>query len=190
MKHARSIMLPACLLAAGIAAGAQEMEITMPGSTALVEDAADWDGRTVSFTGEAIGEAMRRGDHAWIHLNDDAYGLADAGVDVPLAGYNSGIGVWLDARQASTIAVFGDNRHHGDLVEVTGVFHAACPQHGGDLDIHASSLRVARAGYATFRRILPSRMIAAAILAGLTLALFLVNLRADRRREGSERRPG
>ena len=50
---------------------------------------------TVSFTGEAIGEAMRRGTGAWIHLNDDAYGLAETG---RLSGANSGIGVWVDAR--------------------------------------------------------------------------------------------
>jgi hypothetical protein len=37
-------------------------------SAALVENANLWDKRIVTFTGEAIGEAMIRGQMAWIHL--------------------------------------------------------------------------------------------------------------------------
>jgi hypothetical protein len=184
------IVIVACLLAAG-AAGADEQSVApSPGSPALVEDAGDWNGRLVGFTGEAIGEAMRRGTMAWIHLNDDAYGLAEPGAAAVLAGANSGIAVWVDAGDAALISVFGDYKHHGDLVEVTGTFNAACPLHGGDMDIHATSLRIVRPGYATVTLIRPSRMIAAAILAGLTLGLFLVNLRADRRLAGARRQPG
>ncbi|PKM71998.1 MAG: DNA-binding protein, partial [Firmicutes bacterium HGW-Firmicutes-17] len=32
----------------------------------LVENAEAMDGQTVTVTGEAIGEAMERGDHAWV----------------------------------------------------------------------------------------------------------------------------
>jgi hypothetical protein len=186
----RGIIIVACLFAAGFAAAVEPSGTPAPGSTMLVEDAGAWDGRIVGFTGEAIGEAMRRGAMAWIHLNDDAYGLADAGATTTHAGANSGIAVWVDADDASLISVFGDFKHHGDLVEVTGTFNAACPQHGGDMDIHATSLRIVRPGYPTATLIRPSRMIAAAILAGLTLGLFLVNLRADRRLAGARRQPG
>ncbi len=190
MSHGRAFILPACLLLVALAAGAQQVSIPSPGSAVLVEDAEHWDGHVVLFTGEAIGEAMRRGDMAWIHLNDDAYGLAGAGVNPGFAGFNSGIAVWMDSAMASRIASFGGYRRHGDLVEVTGTFHAACPQHGGDLDIHATSLRVVRPGYATVQLIRPSRMIAAAILAGLTLGMFLVNLLMDRRSGGGGLPPG
>jgi hypothetical protein len=179
-----------CLLAAGSATASDSSRIPVPGSTELVEDAGVWDGRIIGFTGEAIGEVMRRGDMAWIHLNDDAYGHADAGASPGLAGANSGIAVWVDSAMASQITSFGIYGRHGDLVEVTGTFHAACPQHGGDTDIHATSLRIVRPGYATVQLIRPSRMIAASILAGLTLGLFLVNLRADRRSGGGGRQPG
>ena len=190
MNGMRAIIIVACVLASWSVAADEPSGTPTPGSTALVEDAGDWDGRIVGFTGEAIGEAMRRGTMAWIHLNDDAYGLADAGAAATLAGFNGGIGVWVDADDASLISVFGDYRHRGDLVEVTGTFNAACPLHGGDMDIHAAALRIVRSGYATVRLIQPSRMIAAAILAGLTLGLFLVNLRADRRLAGAGRKPG
>lgn len=115
-------------------------------STALVEEPAVWDGRVVMFTGEAVGEAMVRGDETWLHLNDDAY------VDAPIPaggrpqGYNSGMAVVARTDDAEEITVFGDYRHRGDVVQVSGVFNAACPEHGGDMDIHASSVRVIRAG--------------------------------------------
>jgi hypothetical protein len=181
MNHLRSISASGLFLAAALAAAAEDATLPAPGSTALVEDAAAWDGHIVRFVGEAIGEAMRRGDRCWIHLNDDAYGLAGPRDEVVRAGANSGIGVWVTAEQAGAIACFGDYRRHGDLVEVAGVFHAACPQHGGDLDIHAATLRIICPGYPTAHPIQPSRMVAAAILAVLTLALLLANVLADRR---------
>jgi hypothetical protein len=186
----RGIMIiAACLLAAGSAAADEPLVPPAPGSTELVENAGSWNGRIVGFTGEAIGEAMRRGTMAWIHLNDDAYGLADPGAEPTLAGANSGIGVWVDADDAALVSTFGDYRHNGDLVEVTGTFNAACPLHGGDMDIHATSLRIVRPGYPTVRQVQPSRVIAGAILAGLTLVLFLVNLRTDRHVIGSLPQP-
>jgi hypothetical protein len=176
----RHITILVCMLVAAFAASAQTAETPSPGSTALVEDAKDWDGRAVSFKGEAIGEAMRRGTMAWIHLNDDAYGLAqEAGAG--LSGFNSGIGVWVDARLASRIALFGDYKHHGDVAEVTGIFHAACPQHGGDLDIHAESLRIMRGGHEVARPIGRSRLLAAGMMVALTALLFLVRAIVRRR---------
>jgi hypothetical protein len=190
MKRSRWSMLLGVLLVATRAIAAAQAPIPAPGSAALVEDARQWDGQLVRFSGEAIGEAMRRGDMAWIHLNDDAYGLAPAGTNPGPAGANSGIAVWVEAAMASQISSFGVYRRHGDLVEVTGTFHAACPQHGGDMDIHAASLRIIRPGYPTAHPIRPSRMIAAGILAALTLALFMINLRVDRRSGAGGQPPG
>ncbi len=166
------------LLAVSLGARAEVTASSSPGSAALVEDAAQWDGATVSFTGEAIGEAMRRGTMAWIHLNDDPYGLSATGT---LAGLNSGIGVWVDARLASRISTFGDYRHHGDVVRIAGTFHAACSQHGGDLDIHASALSIVSAGYRTVHPVASGRVLAAAIMAAVTAALFLARVMLRRR---------
>ena len=177
----RKVSLIVLLLIAARGAGAQSPALPSPGSASLVEDAKEWDGMTVSFTGEAIGEAMRRGTGAWIHLNDDAYGLEETG---KLSGANSGIGVWVDARFASRITVFGDYKHRGDVVEITGTFHAACPLHGGDLDIHAESLRIVRTGRDAPRPIARSRLLAAAVMAALTAGLFLARTLMRRRRRG------
>ncbi len=181
----RGIAILAFLLVAAFSSAAQTAETPSPGSTALVEDARDWDGRTVSFTGEAIGEAMRRGTMAWIHLNDDAYGLAEV-AGAGLSGFNSGIGVWVDARSAARIALFGHYKCHGDVAEVTGIFHAACPQHGGDMDIHADTLRIARGGYEVAQPVGLRRILAAGSIAALTALLFLTRA-VLRRRRGSDR---
>jgi hypothetical protein len=169
------------LLAAALSGFAQAADPAAPGSAALVEDAGDWDGRTVVFAGEAVGEAMRRGNRAWIHLNDDAYGIGGT-PGQGLSGYNSGIAVWVDAERASPISLFGDYKHHGDLVKVHGVFHAACPEHGGDLDIHADSLQIVRRGQEVARPVGRSRLLVAAVMLLLTASLFVARSILRRRR--------
>lgn len=170
MRGMRRIPIAMFLFMAALAAPAQAADLPSPGSSALVEDANDWDGRSVRFTGEAIGESMIRGTMSWIHLNDDPYGLEETAV---LSGFNSGIGVWIEAGLASGITVFGGYGSHGDVVEITGIFNAACPEHGGDMDIHADSLRIVRAGHDTAHPIAPSRILAAAVMGALTIGLFL-----------------
>jgi len=148
----RGITILVCMLVAAFAASAQTAETPSPGSTALVEDAKDW----------------------------DAYGLAEE-AGAGLSGFNGGIGVWVDAHRASRIALFGDYKRHGDVVEVTGIFHAACPQHGGDMDIHADSLRIVRGGYEVARPIGRSRLLAAGMMVALTALLFLARAILRRR---------
>lgn len=132
------LSLGACL---ALPLGAAALE-TSPSSGTLVEQPAEYDGREVRFTGEAIGELMVRGDNAWIHLNDDAYMMKNVEEGAALGGYNSGMPVWLPKDIAGRISTFGDYKHEGDVVEVRGTFNAACSQHGGDMDIHATELTV------------------------------------------------
>jgi hypothetical protein len=125
-----------------------------------------WNGKTVTFHGEAIGERMVRGDHAWIHLNDDAYMERNVEEGQPLGGLNSGMAVWLPAGLTDGIDTYGDYMHEGSIVEVTGVFNGACKEHGGDLDIHATELRVLRPGHVVVDPIYPWKV-------GLAVALTL-----------------
>jgi hypothetical protein len=151
-----------------------------PSSGALVEDARDWDGRTVIFTGEAIGEAMRRGRMAWIHVNDDAYMWKNIEEGATLGGYNSGQAVWIATELADRIRFFGDFKHEGDVIEVTGVFNAACSEHGGDMDIHATALRVVRPGHAVPHAVSPSRLVAAGLMLLVTALAFAAQRYARR----------
>jgi hypothetical protein len=94
-------------------------------STELINKAKEYDGKSVVYAGEAIGDVMVRGDFVWVNLND---------------GENA-IGVWLDKELAKEIKYTGSYQAKGDRLEVTGVFHRVCIQHGGDMDIHAQNIR-------------------------------------------------
>jgi hypothetical protein len=96
----------------------------------LINNAKQYDNKTVDYKGEAIGDVMVRGDHAWVHVNDGI----------------SALGIWAPRTMIDYIHFVGDYRTKGDIVEVTGVFHRACPEHGGDLDIHASEIKKITAG--------------------------------------------
>lgn len=163
----------------GVAAAAPAV-----GSADLVERPAAWDGRQIRFTGEAVRESMVRGDRAWIHLNDDAYATMEPDRRGTLAGYNSGMGVWVEASETEQIGVFGDYRHRGDLVRVEGTFNAACSLHGGDMDIHASELAIVTRGEAIPYAVEGWKVPAAAVLAFVAVLLTV----AERRMNGRESR--
>ncbi len=122
-------------------------------SAALIDNAPSWDGRSISFAGEAVGEAMLRGDHAWLHLNDDPYQVRTPEAVRPLAGFNSGQAIWVPQELVRRVRLFGGYRTAGDVVRVSGEFHAACREHGGDMDVHATNLEVVAEGRAVTRRL-------------------------------------
>ncbi len=155
---------------------------TVVRSADLVENAREWNEHSVSFTGEAIGEKMIRGGMAWIHLNDDAYMWRNIEEGAVLGGYSSGHAVWLPADDARKIAVFGDYKHEGDVVRAIGTFHAACPEHGGDMDIHAGVLEVIQPGHAVDNPLNRPRLILALALMLLSGGLFIVRRIARRKR--------
>jgi len=96
----------------------------------MLNNAKQYDGKTVSYKGEVIGDVMIRGDHAWQHVND---------------GYIA-IGIWASKQLIQDISFAGNYNKRGDTVEVSGIFHRSCLEHGGDLDIHAQAIRIVSSG--------------------------------------------
>ena len=94
-------------------------------STDLINNARQYDGKSVVYVGEAVGDVMMRGDFAWVNIND---------------GENA-VGVWLNKELAGEIKFTGSYQTKGDQLEITGVFQRNCIQHGGDMDIHAQGIR-------------------------------------------------
>jgi hypothetical protein len=99
-------------------------------STELINNAKNYDGKVVTFAGEVIGDVMRRGGSAWVNVYD---------------GQNA-VGIWIRNSLLKDITYTGSYKSIGDAVEITGTFHRACPEHGGDLDIHALGLRKVASG--------------------------------------------
>lgn len=175
---AAALVLTALSCSVGVAC-AQEIGAPIVTSAQLVEHPDRWDGRRVSFTGEAIGSAMSRGSVAWLHLNDDAYGLESGSGAVMRSGYNSGHAVLVPTALAREVSVFGSYRARGDLVRVEGVFRSAAPEHGGDMIIEADTLEVLRAGQ-PLERPVPAWKLVAVVVLSITTGAALAARRAMR----------
>ncbi len=121
----------------------------------LIDNTMAYGGTEVTITGEALGEVMERGEYAWVNVND---------------GTNA-IGLWLPLEEAQKITYFGDYKNIGDTVQVVGVFHRSCTEHGGDIDIHAQDITIVQTGYTVERKLSPIKMISGIALL-LTMLFF------------------
>lgn len=132
----------------------------------LIERASELDGELVEVEGEAIWPPLRRGEMAWLNIEDDS----------------GAIGVWLPAECLASIERYGSYSDLGDRLRLKAVFHRACPEHGGDLDLHAQSCTVIGRG-TRVEHGLPTWKIVASIaccaLAGF-MALVLARARAPK----------
>jgi hypothetical protein len=127
-------------------------------STDLIEKAKALDGREVEFTGECIGDVMPRGDHLWVNLSDGANAL----------------GVWMAREDLPPLHSLGSYRERGDTLTVRGIFRRSCPDHGGDMDIHAFTATVIKPGTPTAHPVSAGSIIVAAILILASLASFIL----------------
>lgn len=93
-------------------------------SIELINNTKNYNGNTVVYKGEVIGDIMVRGEYAWINVNDE----------------KNAIGIWIKKDLVKDILYTGSYKAKGDLVEITGKFNRSCVEHGGDLDIHAQSI--------------------------------------------------
>jgi hypothetical protein len=111
-------------------------------SSDLLNNAKQYDGKTVNYKGEVIGDVMIRGEYAWLHVND---------------GFIA-IGIWAPKTLIEDIHYAGDYHKKGDTVEVSGTFHRSCFEHGGDLDIHASRIKRVTSGSLVIQPISPKKV--------------------------------
>lgn len=124
----------------------------------LVENAQRYDSKTITFEGEAIGDIMVRGNYAWLNVNDGS----------------RAIGVWAKKEQVQDIKFAGNYQYTGDKIKVVGVFHRACKEHGGDLDLHAHKIEIREPGYKQQHKIYPAKVvIVIVLLMAILLVIFL-----------------
>ncbi len=128
-------------------------------SLELINNAKQYDGQTVTYRGEAVGDIMARGDHAWVNLND---------------GYIA-IGVWVRKIELKDITYLGGYRAKGDVIEVTGIFNRSCPEHGGDLDIHAQEIKKVLSGEFSFKQLSIKKFYIGIFLTLALLSLYSIN---------------
>ena len=130
-------------------------------SNELIENAIKYDKQIVVYSGEVIGDIMKRGDNAWINVSDG----------------NNAIGVWLPYSETKIIKYAGRYDYKGDTVKIEGIFNKACPEHGGDLDIHSKKIEVLKEGYIVQKKINYKNVLIAGILLIFAAILNLIILR-------------
>jgi hypothetical protein len=106
-------------------------------SAELINNAKKYNGNTIVYQGEVIGDIMVRGEYVWINVND---------------GKNA-IGIWIKKELIKDIIYTGSYNAKGDLVEVAGKFNRSCIEHGGDLDIHSHYLTKINSGNLVFHTV-------------------------------------
>lgn len=129
-------------------------------SASLIENATSLDGQNVTYQGEVIGDIMQRQDHFWINVLDNG----------------TAISIWITAEQRQKIELCGQYGIKGDQVQIVGQFFQACAEHGGDLDLHATSLKIISSGSRLPSHLNIARMIVAVglfILACLCLIIMI-----------------
>ena len=131
----------------------------------LVEKGKKLDKKEISVSGEAVGDKMKRGSYSWININD---------------GTNS-MGVWMDNKEADRVKNLGNYQHKGDKIQITGSFNRACAVHGGDMDIHAQSLRVIEKGHKVNSNIHTKKIVTGAVLTLITALLGAWHLGKNRK---------
>ncbi|MHB1276530.1 MAG: DNA-binding protein [Candidatus Humimicrobiaceae bacterium] len=141
-----------------IAGGSNALEL---GSNELIDHAKDYDKKEIVYSGEVIGDIMKRGQNCWINISDG----------------DNAIGIWAEESLAKNIKYKGSYKYTGDEVKVTGIFNKACPEHGGDLDIHAKKIEIIRNGYINKRPVNVYFILIAGILLVIAIVMNLIIFR-------------
>ena len=114
----------------------------------LVEDSQLYDQKEVSISGEVIGKPMNRGEYVWLNIND---------------GENA-IGISVLKKELPDIQYYGSYHEKGDQVIVTGIFFKACKQHGGETDIHGTTVAVVQKGEIITHSVSSSKVMIAVLI--------------------------
>lgn len=145
-----SVLLTACIAEAAPTVTAQE----------LLENPEKYDGKTVIYQGEAIGDIMLRQGGAWINVQDKTASL----------------GVFCPKDEVAKIKYTGSYKFSGDIISVRGVFHHFCSQHGGDTDIHAKKITLIREGKEVSHPLEPQKVKLSVVLVVIAIILAIVHL--------------
>ena len=128
----------------------------------------------VSFVGEAVGDLVNAGEgYKWANISGTS---------------NAVISVYMPDDLAKLIQNIGDYHETGTSLKITGTYHIACPEHEGELDVHANAAEFTDNGGPVTHMIVPGRLQAAfalCVIAGLLLMLYLLGRRYLQRKAQS-----
>ena len=148
-----------CILVFSVSISCMAQEYT--NFNGLIENSKRINNSKITLKGEAIGECMNRGKYSWVNISDGS----------------TAMGIWIKSEQAQSIKNYGKYGYKGDIIEINGMFNRACKDHGGDMDIHASSIKIIDCGGSVTIPISGNKKIAAIILTLITLSLIYIYIK-------------
>ena len=133
----------------------------------ILQNQKEWDGNEISYQGEVIGQAIFEKNHVWINVMDREF---------------NAMGFWIPSSEIKKISNYGKFGVKGDILEMKGVFHKVCPQHGGETDIHSDLITVLEKGSLFPKNRIPiSKMILCVLLlAGIVLLYFFTSFKKSK----------
>ncbi len=123
----------------------------------LLEKSKLFDNKKVVVIGECIGDIIKYKDDIWVNIKTQD-------------GYF--IGVVLNEKEAKKIKYLGRYRVKGDIIKVVGIFHANCPVHFGEMDIHSNKIEVLQRGEIYEEKIQKKKVFLSLILS-FTILFFI-----------------
>ncbi len=115
--------------------------------------------REVVFTGEATGSPIiADANHVWVNVKNGG----------------AMVGVYMDAQLAEQITHYARYEHTGDMITVQGVYHLACADHNGELEVHAESIEVNAQGESWASTVSPAMYVFGILFIVLGFALTLL----------------
>jgi len=152
------------LVLSALISGFTKAKASEASSTDFIEQASRWDGKTVLYTGELIGDAFVRGDHVWLNVADT----------------NNAIGIWAKREVLTSITYFGRYQQTGDTLQIMGTFHRACQEHGGDMDIHADEIIILLKGHQSTQAVSYPLLVVMIVLISLDSLILIVYIKKNR----------
>ena len=130
----------------------------------LIENGKSIDNTKIILKGEAIGECMNRGKYSWVNISDGS----------------TAMGIWIKNEQVQSITNFGKYGYKGDVVEISGTFNRECKEHGGDMDVHATSVKIMDIGHKVIIPISNNKKVIALMLTLITLILVFSYIKSTK----------
>ncbi|MEX1178072.1 MAG: hypothetical protein WEB09_06390 [Nitriliruptor sp.] len=142
-----------------------------------------FDGLTVTFAGEVIGDLLDRDGGVWVQVNDDAYAL-EVGPQARHGdhrGFNTGLPVWLPDGMHEQITGLGGPDVRGDVLLIEGTLLRTDPADGGSTTLRAERATIVEPAVELPEPFHAVQAIVAAVLGVVTLVALEWSRRVKKR---------